>query len=684
MITGTIASGFVYWLLSDIGEEKDCNQNSYGDIPEGMKKYMELIENAVWKVWVLKGYLAWVNKLKMLMKLIKNYLNKKNLLENLKDMFCVYCSIYENLLKLILGDNVNNFIPSYVMFGSDDDNNKGSLDKGKGKAIDEYPDSGSDKDSDSSDTSKKFLDKGKGKEVDSSPSPVSAESNSRKRKRDDNDLEESNEENQVQGSLTEEQAKILRDLEFKHLDPNANYNDPYGEAEKRYEKIKADLDKKLTECSNKEQTSEVESEIDKLNVVRDHIEGQRFERKLAQLEDSYTENPAKRTKVESMDSDLEEGEWETWDPWESKQETRSDQSSEQAESSRARCTEEEHRRLDKEYEETKEQRKTEFDQKKIQEEEQRKQQEREELMREEEREEEKRQAELDNSPDGLYEAFLDRLAKIAKGWFYLNDKFVPPVPPWKESEKKPYSATKTESEINSNVDSKTNNTSNTNTTENSSVNTISSSTSVPDNTTYVDSNTTNVSSTDTTIDNTSTDSLVENNTSEGTTTSTSASRPRPIPDNPETTSELPQDSSVSSNTEDGDDKSKRKKELSNDFNSSNDNNTSKRVSIDQDVNIEVLDKPIYQDTTGQNLDTPISPYISQDLRTPISPNNGQYLETPVSDSQVIYLIKPIPKSFIEWCQDIFIGIPVDNGSPIDYVVDQITCDMPTYMWDDGD
>jgi hypothetical protein len=44
-------------------------------------------------------------------------------------------------------------------------------------------------------------------------------------------------------------------------------------------------------------------------------------------------------------------------------------------------------------------------------EEQRKEQEREQLMQEEE----KRQAELDNSPDGLYESYLGKLAKIAKG-----------------------------------------------------------------------------------------------------------------------------------------------------------------------------------------------------------------------------------------------------------------------------
>jgi hypothetical protein len=63
------------------------------------------------------------------------------------------------------------------------------------------------------------------------------------------------------------------------------------------------------------------------------------------------------------------------------------------------------------------------------EEEQRKEQEREQLMQEEIQEEERRQAELDNTPDGLYESYLEKLAKIAKGWFYINDKFVPPVPP---------------------------------------------------------------------------------------------------------------------------------------------------------------------------------------------------------------------------------------------------------------
>jgi hypothetical protein len=50
-------------------------------------------------------------------------------------------------------------------------------------------------------------------------------------------------------------------------------------------------------------------------------------------------------------------------------------------------------------------------------------------MQEEIQEEERRQAELDNSPDGIYESYLGKLAKIAKGWFYINDKFVPPVPP---------------------------------------------------------------------------------------------------------------------------------------------------------------------------------------------------------------------------------------------------------------
>ena len=617
------------------------------------------------------------------MKRIKKFINNKiNFLEYIKNMFYIYCLIYTSLLKLILGGNIDNLIPNFVMFGSDDDNNKGSLDKGKGKAIDQNPDS--DNDSDSSDSPEKFLDKGKGKEVDYTSSSESEGSNSRKRKRDDSELEDPSRESQVHGSLTQEEQKVLRDLEFKHLDPNTNYEDPYADAEKRYEKIKADLDQKLAECSNKEYTSEVEYEMDKLKAVRDHIEGQRFERKLEQLEDSYAENTAKRTKVESVNSDLE-GEWETWDPWELRQETSTNQSSGQAESSRARCTEEEHRKLDKEYEETREQRKKEQeDQENKMQEEQRKEQEREQLMQEEIQEEERRQAELDNSPDGLYESYLGKLAKIAKGWFYINDKFVPPVPPWKESEKKPYPTTpkpesesesQSESESESNLDSNIGNTSNPNVTENSFVNTASASTSILDNTT---------SNTDTPIDNTNVDSPVESNISEDTSTSISTSIPRPRPVNPETTPELLQDSSVSSNIEDEQNRSRRKRELFNDSNSSNDNNTSKRVSMDKDLNIEMLDKPIYQDTIGQDSNTPISPHISQDLRTPICPSNGQYLETPVSDSQGLYLVKPIPKNFIEWCQDIFIGIPVDNGSPIDYVVDQMTCDMPTYMWDDGD
>jgi hypothetical protein len=230
----------------------------------------------------------------------------RNFLGYIKNMFYIYSLIYTNLLKLILGGNIDNLIPSLVMFDSDDDNNKGSLNKGKGKAIDQNPDS--DNDSNSSNSPKKFLDKGKGKEVDSTSSPESTGSNSRKRKRDDSELEDQIRESEVHGSLTQEEQKILRDLEFKHFDPNTNYENPHADAEKRYEKIKADLDQKLTECCNKEYTSEVESEIDKLVAVRDHIEGQRFERKLEQLENSYTENPPKRTKVESVDSDLEEGE----------------------------------------------------------------------------------------------------------------------------------------------------------------------------------------------------------------------------------------------------------------------------------------------------------------------------------------------------------------------------------------
>lgn len=460
---------------------------------------------------------------------------------------------------------------------------------------------------------------------------------------------------------------MLRDLEFKHFDPNTNYENPHADAEKRYEKIKADLDQKLAECCNKEYTSEVESEIDKLVAISDHIEGQRFERKLEQLENSYTENQAKRTKVESVNSDLEEGEWETWGPWESRQETRNDESSGQPESSRARCTEEEHRKLDREYEETREQRKKEQNQEKKMQEEQRKEEEREKLMQEEIEEEERRQAKLDNTPDGLYDSYLENLVKITGGWFYINDKIVPPVPPWKESEKKPYPDTP-KPESNSSSSSNIGNTSNPNITENSSVNTTSASTSVPVNT---------ISNTDTLLDNTNNGPSVESNIFED-----SAPIPIPRPINPETTSEIPQDSSVSSNTEDEEDKSRRRKELSNDPNSSNDNNTSKKVSMDQDVNIQMLDKPIYQDTIGQDSNTPIFPNISQDLITPICPNNGQHLETPVSDSQGLHLIKP--KNFIECCQDIFIGIPVDNGSPIDYVVDQMTCDMPTYIWDDGD
>jgi hypothetical protein len=230
----------------------------------------------------------------------------KNFLEYIKNMFYIYSLIYTNLLKLILWGNIDNLIPSLIMFGSDDDNNKGSLDKGKGKAIDQNPDS--DNDSNSSGSPKNFLDKGKGKEVYSTSSSESIGSNSRKRKRDDSELEDQVRESQVHGSLTQEEQKMLRDLEFKHFDPNTNYDNPHADAEKRYEKIKADLDQKLAECCNKEHTSEVEYEIDKLVAISDHIEGQRFERKLEQLENSYTENQAKRTKVESVNSDSEEGE----------------------------------------------------------------------------------------------------------------------------------------------------------------------------------------------------------------------------------------------------------------------------------------------------------------------------------------------------------------------------------------
>lgn len=646
MITRAVSLfSFLIWSLGN-GNNQDNNHDTY------------LTQNEIENNYESNNDYRHTDKY---MKRIQKF---RNFLGYIKNMFYIYSLIYTNLLKLILGGNIDNLIPSLVMFDSNDDNNKGSLDKGKGKAIDQNPDS--DNDSNSSDSPKEFLDKGKGKEVDSTSSPESTGSNSRKRKRDDSELEDQIRESEVHGSLTQEEQKILRDLEFKHLDPNTNYENPHADAEKRYEKIKADLDQKLTECCNKEYTSEVESEIDKLVAVRDHIEGQRFERKLEQLENSYTENPPKRAKVESVDSDLEEGEWETWGPWESRQETRNDESSGQPESSRARCTEEEHRKLDKEYEETR-------DQERKMQEEQRKEQEREKLMQEEIEEEERRQAELDNTPDGLYESYLERLAKIARGWFYINDKFVPPVPPWKESEKKPYPDTlkpESESESGSESNSNTGNTSNPNVIENSSVNTTSASTSVPDNTT---------SNTNTLLDNTNAGPSVESNIFED---STPISRPRPI--NPETTSEIPQDPSVSSNTEDEEDRPRRRKDLSNDPNSSNDNNTSKRVSMDQDVNIQMLDKPIYQDTIGQDSNTPISPHVSQDLKTPISSNNGQNLETPVSDSQGLYLIKLKPKNFIEWCQDIFIGIPVDNGSPIDYVVDQMTCDMPTYIWDDGD
>jgi hypothetical protein len=95
-------------------------------------------------------------------------------------MFYIYYLIYANLLKLILRGNIDNIIPNFVMFGSDDDNNKGSLDKGKGKAVDQNRDS--DNDSNSSDSPEKFLDKGKGKEVDSTSNSESVGSNSRKRK----------------------------------------------------------------------------------------------------------------------------------------------------------------------------------------------------------------------------------------------------------------------------------------------------------------------------------------------------------------------------------------------------------------------------------------------------------------------------------------------------------------------
>lgn len=647
LITGAVSSSlFSIWSLNN-GNNQDNNHDTY------------LIKNKIGNIYGNNKDLKHTNKY---MKKIHKF---KNFLEYIKNMFYIYSLIYTNLLKLILGGNIDNLIPSLVMFGSDDGNNKGSLDKGKGKAIDQNPDS--DNDSNSSGSPKNFLDKGKGKEVDSTSSSESIGSNSRKRKRDDSELEDQVRESQVHGSLTQEEQKMLRDLEFKHFDPNTNYENPHADAEKRYEKIKADLDQKLAECCNKEYTSEVESEIDKLVAISDHIEGQRFERKLEQLENSYTENQAKRTKVESVNSDLEEGEWETWGPWESRQETRNDESSGQPESSRARCTEEEHRKLDREYEETREQRKKEQNQEKKMQEEQRKEEEREKLMQEEIEEEERRQAKLDNTPDGLYDSYLENLVKITGGWFYINDKIVPPVPPWKESEKKPYPDTP-KPESNSSSSSNIGNTSNPNITENSSVNTTSASTSVPVNT---------ISNTDTLLDNTNNGPSVGSNIFED-----SAPIPIPRPINPETTSEIPQDSSVSSNTEDEEDKSRRRKELSNDPNSSNDNNTSKKVSMDQDVNIQMLDKPIYQDTIGQDSNTPIFPNISQDLITPICPNNGQHLETPVSDSQGLHLIKP--KNFIECCQDIFIGIPVDNGSPIDYVVDQMTCDMPTYIWDDGD
>ena len=612
MTSGAIVAAFLS-SAAFLFLENEENDGDDAIIASDNYKVLLLLESLIYYHLLFEN-----KKLIITMKSIKYYLSEINLLEKIKDMFYVYCSAYTNFLELILGNNINDLIPSYVMFGSDD-NNKGSLDKGKGKAMDEYPDSDQDSDSsDSNDVPNKFLNKGKEKEVDSSPSPESVGSNSKKRKWDDSDLEEPSKESQVHGSLTEEQEKVLRDLEFKHRNPNTNYDDPFGEAEKRYVKIKEDLDQKLAACNNKELTSEVKSEIDELKVVRDHIEGQRFARKLEELDNSYTERPEKRTKSKSMGSDSEEGEWESWDDaWELKQgrqETSSNQHTEQAESSRARCTEEEHRRLDREYEE------------------------------------EKRMEEELNRIEEEENRIEEQLLK--QGWFYINDRIAPPVPPWKESEKKPYSNSSTTTPISeSNPSSSSSSSSNleSNTGNNSTTNDTSSSTSVPDSTTF-NADTTSI----------------------------------PRPANSETSSQLPQDPSVSSGIEDGEERSRRKKEFSNDINSSNDNNTSKRVLIDQDIDIKVLDKPIYQDTINQDLNLPISPHISQDLKTPICPNNGQYLETPISDSQGLHLIKPIPKGFIEWCQDIFIGIPVDNGSPIDYVVDQMTCDMPTYMWDDGD
>jgi hypothetical protein len=48
-------------------------------------------------------------------------------------------------------------------------------------------------------------------------------------------------------------------------------------------------------------------------------------------------------------------------------------------------------------------------------EEQRKEEEKEKLMQEEIEEEERRQAKLDNTPDGLYDSYLENLVKITRG-----------------------------------------------------------------------------------------------------------------------------------------------------------------------------------------------------------------------------------------------------------------------------
>ena len=129
---------------------------------------------------------------------------------------------------------------------------------------------------------------------------------------------------------------------------------------------------------------------------------------------------------------------------------------------------------------------------------------------------------------------------------------------------------------------------------------------------------------------------------------------------------------------------KKKELLSNDINNSDSNNNSSRIAVDKEKIIALINP-----ASNERVDkVPVTEKplieIKPDLNTPVSEGINPDTYTPVFQSEGLTLVKPIRERFIDWCVDVFVGIPVDNGSPIDYVVDQMACDMPIYIWDDAD